>query len=88
MSSFPAIPTLIQFRLPVVSSSPRYYDTIDSIYEDKELMPHFLRGHYTLEWFKNDYGNPKLKAIYERAMSCQYCINNERVGSKLRNWST
>ena len=61
----------------VVSSTPKYYDTIDSIYQDKGIMPHFLRGHYTLDWFRHHYEDVKLKEIYQRTMGCKICINDD-----------
>ena len=61
----------------MVSSKPNYYDTIDSIYENKEIKPHFLKGHYTIDLFRNHYGNPKLKEIYQRTMKCERCVNDD-----------
>ena len=40
-------------------------------------MPHFLRGHYTLDWFRHHYEDVKLKEIYQRTMGCKICINDD-----------
>lgn len=63
----------------VVSSSPRYIDDIKEIYKDKALKVHFLKGHYTLQYFENHMGNPILKEIYERTTrQCSVCLNDQK----------
>lgn len=61
----------------VVSHSPIYIDTIDQIYARKNIMPHFVKGHFTFEYFKNHYNDVKLKEIYERTtIECSHCIHD------------
>ena len=48
----------------VVSQNPVYIDTIDDIYQRKELSIHMMKEHYILQYFKWHYGNPKLKVSH------------------------
>lgn len=47
----------------VVSQQPIYIDTIDDIYDRKELGIHMLNNHYIFQYFKWHYDNAKLKVI-------------------------
>lgn len=40
-------------------------------------MLHFLKGHYTFQYFENHNNNPKLKEIYERTLNCEICLNDQ-----------
>ena len=60
----------------VVSQPADYVDTIDQLYEHEEKMPHFVKGHYIIEFFRTS-KNKKLNAIYRRAMMCDNCVEDQ-----------
>ena len=51
-------------------------DTIDQIFASKKTMPHFIKDHFSFDYFKNHNGDEKLKEIYERStIKCGNCIH-------------
>lgn len=58
---------------------PEYIDTLQQLFENKKWVVHFLRGHYTLEYFRNSNGDERLRNIYQRAtVACSYCVHDEK----------